>query len=174
MSNTPDEVYPGLGEDIQEAENYLFNADTKLEAVAERIESIIDETQDPDIDVQYDLDEVTIDVNVSFTRSVRRLNEHLSPPLMARETDRGIDIVNLKKRYEAYDMDSYDGPLPIKTLIEIFEDSQAESYPGADIESVKSFASDLGYTTIEIEGRIENLKKRGEVYEPRTGYLCTT
>jgi Predicted ATPase involved in replication control, Cdc46/Mcm family len=63
----------------------------------------------------------------------------------------------------------------IKNLKHLIEDIEADYDEGAPVDEVIEQAiSELGLSESKAEGEIENLRAKGEVYEPRTGSLRTT
>ena len=60
----------------------------------------------------------------------------------------------------------------LKHLIEELEDEYDEGAPVSEV--VSRAGSDLGLEESKAETEIENLRRKGEVYEPRTDYLRTT
>ena len=60
----------------------------------------------------------------------------------------------------------------LKHLIEELEDEYDEGAPVSEV--VSRAGSDLGLDESKAETEIENLRRKGEVYEPRTDYLRTT
>jgi len=60
----------------------------------------------------------------------------------------------------------------LKHLIEELEDEYDEGAPVSEV--VSRAGSDLGLDESNAEKEIENLRRKGEVYEPRTDYLRTT
>ena len=63
----------------------------------------------------------------------------------------------------------------IKNLKHLIENIEADYDDGAPVDEVIEQAiSELGLSESKAEGEIENLRAKGEVYEPRTGSLRTT
>ncbi|WP_144905019.1 minichromosome maintenance protein MCM [Halobellus captivus] len=63
----------------------------------------------------------------------------------------------------------------IKDLKHLIEELEDEYEEGAPVEEViKRAGSDLGLDETKAEDEIENLRRKGEVYEPRQNYLRTT
>ncbi|ERG95838.1 LAGLIDADG family homing endonuclease [Haloquadratum walsbyi] len=63
----------------------------------------------------------------------------------------------------------------IKNLKHLIENIEADYDEGAPVDEViEQAVSELGLTESKAEGEIENLRAKGEVYEPRTGSLRTT
>jgi replicative DNA helicase Mcm len=60
----------------------------------------------------------------------------------------------------------------LKHLIEELEDEYEEGAPLDEV--VERATTDLGLGESKAEDEIENLRRKGEVYEPRQGYLRTT
>ncbi|MFB6156602.1 MAG: minichromosome maintenance protein MCM [Haloferacaceae archaeon] len=62
----------------------------------------------------------------------------------------------------------------IKNLKGLIEDIEDEYEEGAPIDEVLERADEVGMDRSKAEGEIENLKKKGEVYEPSLDHLRTT
>ena len=64
----------------------------------------------------------------------------------------------------------------IKNLKELVEElaDEYDDEPGAPVEQVIERADEAGTTPEKAEKEVENLKRRGEVYEPQNGFLRTT
>jgi len=63
----------------------------------------------------------------------------------------------------------------IKNLKHLIEELEEEYEEGAPVEEVLNRAGDdLGLEESKAEDEIENLRRKGELYEPRQGYLRTT
>ena len=60
----------------------------------------------------------------------------------------------------------------IKHLIEELEDEYEEGAPVDEV--IERAGGDLGLEESKAEDEIENLKRKGELYEPRQNYLRTT
>ncbi|ESS12126.1 MAG: hypothetical protein A07HR60_01066, partial [uncultured archaeon A07HR60] len=64
----------------------------------------------------------------------------------------------------------------IKSIKELIP-AVAEEYdeePGAPVETVIERADEVGISTDKAEAEIDKLRTRGEVYEPKGGYIRTT
>jgi Predicted ATPase involved in replication control, Cdc46/Mcm family len=62
----------------------------------------------------------------------------------------------------------------IKDLVTLIESIEEEYDEGAPVEVVVERAEEGGMESSKAEHEIEQLKQKGEVYEPRTGHLRTT
>ena len=62
----------------------------------------------------------------------------------------------------------------IKNLKQLIADIEDEYAEGAPVDEVIGRCSDIDLGESEVEAEIEKLRKKGEVYEPRTDYLRTT
>ncbi len=62
----------------------------------------------------------------------------------------------------------------IKNLKQLIADIEDEYEEGAPVEEVLSRADEIGLDRGKAEDEIEKLRKKGEVYEPRTDHLRTT
>ncbi len=64
----------------------------------------------------------------------------------------------------------------IKSIKELIPEvaKEYDQEPGAPVETVLERAGDVGITTDKAEREIDKLRTRGEVYEPKGGYIRTT
>jgi replicative DNA helicase Mcm len=62
----------------------------------------------------------------------------------------------------------------IQTLKQLIADIEEEYDEGAPVETVLERADEVGMEGSKAEKEIENLKQKGELYEPRANYLRTT
>ena len=62
----------------------------------------------------------------------------------------------------------------IKDLLSLIEDIEAEYDEGAPVDVVVERAEEGGMEASKAEHEIEQLKQKGEVYEPQTDHLRTT
>lgn len=62
----------------------------------------------------------------------------------------------------------------VKNIKSLISELEAEYADGAPVDELKEVAEDVGMNGVKVDGEIEKLKEKGEIYEPTQGHLRTS
>jgi hypothetical protein len=150
---------------LEKSREWYWYAEVELENVANEFEPLVRESMEM-IDVSYSVNPEygSIRYKPNLQGAVDFLNKKLEFPIVASETSNGIRIKRLDLDMEESDLDSTKG------IIEYLDERYENAPP---IEEVLEVAKKNGFERSEVEHRIQKLKNKGDVYEPRTGRIRT-
>lgn len=137
-------------------------------------------------------DDTLVPITVRQIEAIVRLAEasarvRLSDEVTVEDAERVIDIIRnsledlgIDPESEEFDSDvietgrSNDQRDRVKSIIDLVEKLVQDNERGAPIEELLTMCESQGIERSKAEHQIENLKQKGELYEPAAGYLRTT
>ncbi|QLH76301.1 helix-turn-helix domain-containing protein [Halosimplex rubrum] len=190
VENVTDDVAPTIEPEL--LRKYIAYAKrncypTMTEAAREEIEDFYVDlrTQGADEDAAVPVTARKLEATVRLAEASARVR--LSDKVTAEDSQRVIEIV--RSCMEDVGVDPETGELDadmieagttksqrdrIKNIKQLIEDLEDEYDEGAPVDVVADRAEEIGMDQTKAEHEIEQLKQKGEVYEPRTDYLRTT
>ncbi|QLH80580.1 LAGLIDADG family homing endonuclease [Halosimplex pelagicum] len=190
VENVTDDVAPTIEPEL--LRKYIAYAKrncypTMTEAAREEIEDFYVDlrTQGADEDAAVPVTARKLEATVRLAEASARVR--LSDKVTAEDSQRVIEIV--RSCMEDVGVDPETGELDadmieagttksqrdrIKNIKQLIEDLEDEYDEGAPVDVVADRAEEIGMDQAKAEHEIEQLKQKGEVYEPRTDYLRTT
>lgn len=168
-----------VAEQFETVHDHLDYVDRTLDSITGEIETAIQDAFDEsEIDITYDIDSGSFEGRLPLSEVSARVNRRLGSPFYVKIEDGKIVVNDIRREFDFDSIPSNSSTHSqrdlikmVKQIISTVEEGHAD---GAPVDKVLSLLSYLGLSQDEAESEIENLRRKGEVYEPRTDHLRTT
>lgn len=152
--------------------------DRTLDSLSREIQAEINDIVDTtDVSVKYDIDSESFQARLPIEKIAARINRRLDPPFFVRVDGTTLVVEDIRRAVDIdiVELDDHrsdrERTRATKDVISGLEDSYDD---GAPVEEVITLLEYSGLSRAKAEDGIENLKQKGEIYEPSMDRLRTT
>ena len=162
-----------LSDQFQIARKSLEQADESLGEISGEIETILEEAlAHASVTAEYNLENGKVIAKLPVEKIAAELDQHVNPPIFVRTDSNRIIVGDVRNSCDLTeeDIEGFDTAETRRESVRTVIEAIAQSHTPAPKESVLSMLALLGLSEADTTQALEELCRKGEIYEPLAGH----